>query len=152
MTKGFLGSTNLDEEQGSKAWDAFVAVAFSLLLKDKAVYIPGIGEFRIEDSEHKEVHGEMPYRVATRREAVFNPLKGVMVRFLQECERAYSANRNERDNDRRPTFLEVERRKKKPQAGDRLSTWKYRNVGPRMDRHDSHNCPLPIETTASSEG
>lgn len=150
LTNGFLVLGSSDEKSArGKAWKTFVAVALELLMKDKAVYIPGLGEFRIEDSEHREVNGEMPYRVATRRQATFHPLKGVMVRFLQDCEKVFSATRDERIGDRKPTFLEVERRQKKPQAGDKLSGWKYQKA--RKPRTTKHSCPLPISSSSVGE-
>lgn len=149
LTNGWLGSTNLPASEGGKAWDAFVEVALSLLLKNKAVYIPCLGEFRLVDSEHKEVNGEIPYRIATRREATFSALKGVMVRFLQECEKVFSS-KPEHGNERKPVFLEVERRKRRSLAGDKLSRWKYKAKGPRMDSHHVHDCPLPICVVDSS--
>lgn len=149
MTNGWLGSTGLTASEGGKAWDAFVEVALSLLLKNKSVYLPCLGEFRLVDTDHREVNGEIPYRVATRRDAVFNPLKGVMVRFLQECERVYS-NKPEHGNERKPVFLEVERRKRRSLAGDKLSRWKYKAKGPRIDSHNMHDCPLPIVVVSSS--
>lgn len=149
MTNGWLGSTELTAKEGGRAWDAFVEVALSLLIQHKSVYIPLFGEFRLVDSEHREVNGEMPYRIATRREAIFNPLKGVMVRFLQECEKVYS-NKPEHGNERKPVFLEVERRKRRSLAGDKLSRWKYKAKGPRMDSHKVHDCPLPIVVIDSS--